>query len=212
MKKNKTILLLLNRLIFKPYWLLSLCVLIVSACSDKDDPKDISPPAMILPVADANDFLYIGRVYSSTTNSPIGAIHRGLDFVPDGDLKEFQTVFDGVVTRIELFENTGSGTWQVNVHINYNDAYGVEYAFEPFSTNQTDGQAQLNNILVENGQHVIAGQIIGRLYAPISNAHVHFSFFQDDQMACPENYWTEDARNAIMELIHAYNPDWNMCY
>jgi murein DD-endopeptidase MepM/ murein hydrolase activator NlpD len=171
-----------------------------------------SPPVMILPVANVDDFLYIGRIFSSTSNSPLGAIHRGLDFVPDSDMRAFQSVFDGKVTRIDLFENEDMGNWQVNVHIEYNDAYSTEYAFEPFSTNQSDGQLQLNYIQVHEGQHVDAGQIIGLLYTPFSNAHVHFSFFHYNEMICPENYWTEEAREAIMDLIHAYNPDWEMCY
>ena len=190
-----------------------ICLLMVTSCeNDKHKNVDSTPPSMILPVADANDFLYISRIYSSVTTSPIGAIHRGLDFAPDGNLKEFQSVFDGVVTDIRLFENVGSGTWQVNVHIDHNNRYGVEYAFEPCSANQADGQIQLDNILVSKGDHVSTSQVIGRLYTTNSNSHVHFSFFEDQQMRCPEEFWTDEARETILDLIHACNPDWHMCY
>ena len=197
----------------KPCTIFMICLVMVTSCeNDKDRNMDSTPPSMVLPVADANDFLYISRIYSSVTTSPIGAIHRGLDFAPDGNLKEFQSVFDGVVTYIRLFNNEGSGTWQVNVHIDYNNRYGVEYAFEPCSESQADGQIQLDNILVSKGDQVSAAQIIGRLYTTSSNSHVHFSFFEDQQMTCPEEFWTDETRETLLDLIYAFNPDWDMCY
>ncbi len=210
MKKiNNLVLMVL--LLFRKFVPACMVMFLISCDIDLHKP-DTTPPEMILPVSDPNDFLYISRIYSSTLNSPIQAIHRGLDFAPAGDMKTFHSVFDGEVTRIDLFENTGSGAWQVNVHIKHNDAYAAEYAFEPFTTNQTDGQIQLDNITVQDGQSIAAGQIIGRLYAPNSNSHLHFSFFKDDEMTCPENYWTEEARTILMDMIHAANPDWEMCY
>ncbi len=190
-----------------------LFLLIFTSCENQEQSKgDAAPPSLILPVKDANDFLYISRIYSSVITSPIGAVHRGLDFAPDGNLKEFQSVFEGIVTYVRLFENPGSGTWQVNVHIDYNKRYGVEYAFEPCSASQSDGQIQLDYIPVGEGDRVVAGLVIGRLYATNSNSHVHFSFFEDNQMVCPEDFWTDEARETLINMIHACNPDWDMCY
>ncbi len=182
----------------------------------ENPPGDIS---MITPYVNESDMAFVLGIFSSTESSPLGRVHSGLDFTPyyregEANLVPFQAVSSGVVAGVNLFWNELNGFWQVNVRIIYNSAYTVEYAFEPFSGSEADGQAQLANIFVTPCQTVSQGDIIGRLYMADPNApgHVHFSVSKNAEAVCPEPYFTPEARASIMRLIHRQNPTWEMCY
>lgn len=168
--------------------------------------------SMTTPYVNSTDIASINEAFSSTACAPWGFAHNGIDFFPNGNLKPFQAVSSGVIEDVQLWQNDISLNWQVNVRIKYNDTYSVEYAFEPFSTIQSDGDTQLANILVSAGQNVSQGDIIGNLYTVGGGAHVHFGLIKDGIAICPEPYFTIDARDSILNLIHIVWPDANMCY
>lgn len=150
--------------------------------------------------------------FSFSNDSPWGRAHDGIDFHATGNLKPFQAVCSGVVDKVELWQNDTSN-WQVNVRIICNSTYSVEYGFEPMTAVQADGETQLTNISVSEGQTVSHGDIIGYLYtAHEEDAHVHFGLHKNWVAICPEPYFTPEARDSILNLIHKDNPDWNMCY
>ncbi len=167
-----------------------------------------SPPegniSMITPYVNESDIRSIGLFYYSS--------HQGVDFQPTGNLKPFQAVSSGVVKNIQLIQiNTN---WGVEFEIEYNSTYSVLYVFEPMTA--TDGQIQLTNISVSVGQAVSQGDIIGYLYAPNAEAHVHFGLFKyvaggGDPLVCPDSYFTSQARNSILTLIQREYPDANIC-
>lgn len=88
----------------------------------------------------------------------------------------------------------------------------LEYGFEPFSQNETDGRVQLDNIFVTSGQTLSQGDLIGKLYVVGDGAHVHFGLYKDGKTICPEPYFTPEAREAILTLLHNALPGANMCY
>jgi hypothetical protein len=127
-------------------------------------------------------------------------------------LKPFQAVSSGVVENVELWQNNISLNWQVNVRIKYNSTYSVEYAFEPFSAVQSDGDTQRTNILISAGQNVAQGDIIGNLYTVGSGAHVHFGLYKNGAAICPEPYFTSEAKTSILNLLYVVWRGANMCY
>lgn len=178
---------------------------VIVACTD----SDIS---MITPYKNSFDMSSINEAFSSTASAPWGFVHDGIDFSPNGNLKPFQAVSSGVVEVVMLMQNNISSNWQVNVRIKYNSTYSVEYAFEPFSAAQSDGNTQLANILVSVGQNVAQGDVIGNLYTVGSGAHVHFGLYKSGAAICPEPYFTPEARTSILNLLYVVWPNANMCY
>lgn len=141
---------------------------------------------------------------SDKASSPWNYVHDGFDIYPDGDLKSFQAVCSGRVLRIFTFSD------QVSVFVSCNATFIAEYGFE--SQAPQTGQTQLDNIIVVEGQAVAQGDIIGSLYSPNENAHVHFSLYKNWSPSCPEPYFSLAAGNSMLNLIHVIYPASNMCY
>jgi len=184
-----------------------LLALSLTACSCGDG-EDIS---MITPYVNETDVMWVDP-FSSSNDCPLGFEHSGVDFFPTGNLKPFQAVCSGRVDSVELWNHRGSN-WQVKVNIRFNSVYSVHYGFEPFGDNQSDGQTQFDNILVSEGETVSQGDIIGYLYtAPDpQNAHVDFGLVKHGDRICPEPYFTPEARDSILRLLHEVHPGWDMC-
>jgi len=193
----------------------------------KDDTGNVSAPAtasitlsttisMITPYVNSTDLEPIDRAFSSSASAPWGAEHLGIDFMPNRNFVPFQAVCSGSVDYIELWQLPTTSHWLVHVRLKYNDAYSVLYAFEPMSADKSDGETQLDNIVVSEGQTVSQGDIIGYLYDPVGlghGAHVDFGLLNEDwDRICPEPYFTSEARDSILSLIHEAHPSWDMCY
>jgi murein DD-endopeptidase MepM/ murein hydrolase activator NlpD len=168
--------------------------------------------SMLTPYLNNSDISSINEAFSSTSSAPWGFQHNGVDFFPTGNNKPFQAVASGTVDEVNLWQNNISSNWQVNVRIKVNPTYIVEYAFEPFSTSQTDGNTQRANISVSVGQTVVQGDAIGNLFTVNPGAHVHFGLLQNSISICPETYFTVSAKDSVLGLIHKDHPTWNMCY
>lgn len=168
--------------------------------------------SMITPYVNESDMASINEAFSSDDSAPWGFEHRGIDFFPNGNLKPFRAVSSGVIDELKLWQNNVTSNWQVNVRIKYNSTYSIEYAFEPMSAVGADGETQLTNMLVSMRQVVSQGDVIGHLYTVGGGAHVDFSLFKNSVPICPESYFTQEARDSILKLIHIVWSDANMCY
>ena len=170
-----------------------------------DNGGDIS---MITPYVNESDMRHVEPFFQDS--------HRGLDFPPTDDLAPFQAVSSGVIDVVSLVQLESSSNWQVELEIKHNSTYTTLYAFEPMTSDQTDGETQLSNISVSVGQTVSQGDIVGYLYNKGEGAHVHFSLFKygsdgGDPAICPEPYFTQEANDSILRLIHVEYPDLDMC-
>ena len=199
-------------------WIVMLAGLVSAGC-DEDGPDrpdggghgsdDIS---MITPFVSGSDIASVNEAFSSTDNAPWGFRHLGIDFFPAGQYKPFQAVAPGIVEAVELKQNEVSSNWQVNVRIRANTTYGYEYAFEPMSAVAEDGTTQRANIVVSVGQDVAPGDLVGNLLVTGSDSHVDFGLLQNWTRICPESYFTPEARDSVLSVIHDDHPTWNMCY
>ena len=167
--------------------------------------------SMVTPYVNETDYS-CHQGFSSTSSSPWRRAHDGIDFWATGDLKPFQAVCSGVVDWVDLWKNPLNQMWQVNVMIIFNSIYSVEYAFEPATTVQSDGALQRDNISVSENQTVSQGDIIGYLHNANADSHVHFALLESWVSICPEPYFTPEARDSILRLIHKDHPGWDMCY
>lgn len=191
---------------------------ISAASSEENKPKGLSWLMLLLnkvspidtvnlatPYVNESDMKEMRQGFSSDKySSPWGFVHDGFDITPQGNLKAFQAVCSGRVQKIF------TGSEQVVVFIACNSTFSVEINFETQSPNT--GQIQLANIIVTEGQVVSQGDIIGYHYAPNEKAHVHFSLFKNWITNCPEVYFSQEARNSLLNLINVRYPNANLCY
>ena len=168
--------------------------------------------SMITPYVNSSDTAFINEAFSSDATAPWGFMHNGIDFFTTANLKPFWSASSGIVEEVRLWQNDISLNWQVNVTIRCDSSYSLVYVFEPMSGFAADGQAQLNNISVVEGQVLSKGDSIGNLFIAGSGTHVHFGFSKNYTAICPEPYFTSGARTSILNLIHKDHPTWNMCY
>lgn len=174
-----------------------------------DNGDEIS---MITPYVNQSDMASINEAFSTDNSAPWGFEHRAIDFFPNGDLKPFRAVCSGIIDELILWQLESTKNWQVSLRIKYNSIYDVNYAFEPVSPVEEDGEIQLNNMSVTIGQAVSQGDTIGYLHTARNGAHVDFSLFKNWNSVCPEPYFTPAARDSIIKLIRVAWPDAKMCY
>ncbi|MBI4667849.1 MAG: M23 family metallopeptidase [Elusimicrobia bacterium] len=169
-------------------------------------------PQLGRPYQNAGD-VTIARGYSNTASAPWGAAHHGLDFlVSTGTRHVFLAAEEGWVTEIKKFANEITGNWQVNVKIQFNKNFSMRYAFEPFTANSADADAQIANLNISKGQKVLKGESIGRLVAVGSGTHVDFGFKKKDSDVCPSGYFAPDVLNEITTSLRTVYPGANLCY
>ena len=189
--------------------ILSCMVLTGCLCPDERSDEDF---IMITPFVNMLDMGPIMEAFSVNATCPWGFEHRGIDFFSVQDLVPFRAVCAGEIKNVDLFANDKSGNWQVNVSLEYNSTYTVEYAFEPMTNKSADGQTQLDNIFMRKGQEVQQGDLLGNLFYGANGTHVHFGVRENNDDICPELYFTQAAGDSIMELIHLQWPGADMCY
>lgn len=173
--------------------------------------------SLITPYVNSSDIVSV-TPFSSGSSSPWGWAHTGIDFMPLANTTPFRAAAPGVVRDVTLTSLTYLGmlipVWQVNVIIEHDDTYSLVYAFETFSSKQTDGQIQLDMITVSKGQFVAQGDIIGTSYVadPAVQVTVDFGVTRNGVRICPEGYFTSEAKNSILNLIHKNQPTWVFCF
>lgn len=163
---------------------------------------------VITPSIDNSNF-YTTEAYGGP-DAPWGFYHNGVDFIESVDHQPIQAAADGKVTRLEERFNDGS-KWQVELTISHGK-YDLQYAFEIFSPNKSDIDSQMADINVKLGQTVKQGQLLGYLHRMAVGAHVHFGIAKNNQVVCPEPFFTTAARAEVLTLIGKTYPGAQMCY
>jgi hypothetical protein len=187
-------------------------------CERDDDPTgpggtaDTTRPVMMTPYQHQSEMNVINEAYSETTACPWGFIHKGIDFFPAGDLATFRAVNSGTIDKLEKFYNSGNGYWQVNLDLRFNSMYRTGYAFEPMSASPAHADTQMLNMSVSVGQTVVQGQVLGRLLVRGGGAHVHFGLYRNNADICPESFFTAEARDSILSILHRTFPGAALCY
>lgn len=143
-------------------------------------------------------------------DAPWGFYHNGIDFMTQTNDQPIQAAADGKVIRLVERFNAGS-RWQVELTIKHGP-YDLQYAFEIFSSSKQDINAQLADITVKLYQHVHRGQIIGNLHRINEGAHVHFGIAKNNQVVCPEPFFTAQARSDVLTMIDKTYPGATICY
>ncbi|MHA1836018.1 MAG: hypothetical protein ACTSYQ_03730 [Candidatus Odinarchaeia archaeon] len=163
-------------------------------------------PQLILPLYDFSHLDGIGR-YGQITED---FYHNGIDFSVNQSTI-FVAPHDCYVKDIIFAYNELGGHWQTNVLLTINQQWTLELIFESWAENETYGQLQRDQIIVNQGDFIEANQTIGTLLIHGKGAHVHFTVRSYDTDVCPYQYFTPEAKATFEELFYEFNPGGEIC-
>jgi len=152
--------------------------------------------------------------YSESTDCPWGAIHRGIDyFLINGS--SVIAAAPGLVEEISVTHDPANvnNQYMIHIRIRFNESISLGYVFEPFTNNSNDSDRQVSMLDIEEGDWVEKADQIGRLLSIQESAHIDFTVYKDPVgMTCPRPFFGETDYIEIMELVHTYQPTWDLCY
>ena len=160
---------------------------------------------------DPADILSWNGGYSESTSCPWGSEHNGLDFAFNNESIVLAAA-PGFVEEIS-WTDTGPGDniYMIHVSIRFNATIQIGYVFEPWTTNSSDVDRQIEMLDIEEGDWVAKGDTLGEFLMAGISAHIHFAVY-DEEATCPEPFFSDEAYIEIMSLVHSYQPTWNLCY
>jgi murein DD-endopeptidase MepM/ murein hydrolase activator NlpD len=147
--------------------------------------------------------------------------HNGIDLVVDEHLESASIISPtaGVVTRISTNENPYShppGQLLLTLVIRINNDWSVHLVLEPGTTDPALEAAQLDAILVSEGQDVEVGTPVADLMVgALGYPHLHYMVEQDGEAVCAYAHSSDAARAAfesVSVLPGSSLPDGNICY
>jgi len=160
---------------------------------------------------DQADILGWNGGYSESNNCPWGAVHNGLDFGFNNE----STVIAAAPGFVEEISWTDTGpadnVYMIHVSIRFNESIQIGYVFEPWTTNSSGVDRQIEMLDIEEGDWVAKGDTLGEFLKLGISAHIHFAVY-DGEATCPKPFFSDEAYIEIMSLVHSYQPTWNLCY
>lgn len=163
-------------------------------------------PSLMLPLVDFTFNDFIGGFGQITPEF----YHNGIDFGIN-DTTIIVAACDAYVSYVHLnWYNEKGGHWQSNVNLRLNKHWTISMPFESWTTDESLGQLQANEINVETGQYIKKGDVIGNLLCHGESAHLHFGLIYNDLEVCPYQYFNETAQ-LIFEIRYVavgYPTNW----
>ncbi len=202
--------------------MLSLFVVFVIISRPNDSPIQYDPEGrydsrvlndMDVIYKERSDILWFSAGYSVSNNCPWGFAHCGLDI----HFMNGSSVVAGAPGKVTRFETRDNGPGSANrytviIEISFNWSVVLHYCFEPWTNNTVQQDQQLSMIKVRLGDWVMKGQEIGSFLRIEESAHIHFGVKVNHQWVDPRPFYSTEAYEEMMTLIHTFNPDWEMSY
>ncbi len=139
-----------------------------------------------------------------------GFVHNGIDF----GINDTATIIAScnmTCNDKNLFYNDLGDHWQAGASFTINEDYELFIAFESFAENETFGNIQLEAILVEIGQEVTRGELVGYLLYHRAGAHIHFMLQKNNEPVCPYQYFSAEAKTIFDGLWGQIGTSGNPC-
>ncbi|MBY9001050.1 MAG: M23 family metallopeptidase [Candidatus Heimdallarchaeota archaeon] len=160
-----------------------------------------------------SDIYAFNEGYSSSDNCPWGFKHEGIDYFLLNNSKVIAAA-PGQVEEIEWTDN-GEGVenrFYARIWIRFNKDIRIGYNFEPWTQNVEDKDQLLSMFSVQVGDWIEIGEEIARFLYVGNGAHIHFDVIENNERSCVQNYFSEEGYTEIMEMIHSFHHDWELCY
>ena len=164
------------------------------------------PPIFAFPVANTEVLAAIyGYLWNETHQ-----IHDGIDFMINGTANIIAPC-NMTVNDKGLFYNEIGEHWQAGLSFDINDDYELFIAFESFAQNETYGNLQLDAIIVDIGQEVTKGELLGQLFLHHNGAHIHFMLHKNSERVCPYLYFGTEGKVIFDTLWSQIGSSSNPC-
>jgi hypothetical protein len=160
-----------------------------------------------------SDIYAFNEGYSESDDCPWGFEHNGIDYFFLNNSKVIAAT-PGQVVNVEWRDNGEEyeNRFFIRIDIRFSKSIVIGYNFEPWTQNPADKDKQLDMFKVQEGDWVELGQEIARFLYIAEGAHIHFDVMENNGRSCPQQYFSTSGYNEIIELIHSFHPDWNLCY
>jgi len=160
-----------------------------------------------------SDIYAFNEGYSDTDSCPWGFKHQGIDYFFLNNSKVLAAT-PGKIERIEWkdYGETVENRYHARIWIRFNRSVVIGYNFEPWTQNESDKDKQLAMFKVQIGDWVEQGQEIARFLYISEGAHIHFDVMEKSETSCPKKYFSTEGYTELMEMIHSFHPDWDLCY
>ena len=199
MKKRSKILLG----IFIPIIILSSVVggLYLNQIITKNRILKLDPPLIDFPVANTS---VIDVIWGYGYHNDI--FHGGIDFVVN-DSTDIIASCMLEIAKIEMWLN--GDLWQTTLSMKYNDRFYFLIQFESAAQNETYGIFQRDAIIVEEGDLIERGEILGELLCHGPGAHIDFGLKDQDEDSCTYQYFSETAKTTfdLLWSLYGYGDD-----
>ncbi len=171
----------------------------------QNDPAEA--PILLFPVENTDVLVAIAAF---VWDNDSGFLHNGIDFYIN-DTATIVASCNMTCNGKNLFYNELGDHWQAGASFDINEDYELFIAFESFAENETFGNIQLDAILVEAGQEVTQGEVIGNLLLHRGGAHIHFMLHKNFEPVCPYLYFSEGAKTIFDALWNQIGLENNPC-
>ncbi|MGC9781530.1 MAG: hypothetical protein HZR80_19990 [Candidatus Heimdallarchaeota archaeon] len=164
------------------------------------------PPVLEFPVENIEVLITLDAFIWNET----AQIHNGIDF----GINDTATIIapcNMTVNDKNLFYNEIGDHWQAGLSFDINDDYELFIAFESFAENETFGNLQLDAMIVEIGQVVTQGELLGHLLFHRMGAHIHFMLHKNYKPVCPYLYFSSEAKTIFDTLWTQIGTSSNPC-
>ncbi len=166
---------------------------------------------MGVPFKNTSDIRAFNEGYSENNDCPWGFEHRGIDFFFENK-SDVLAMAPGLVTEIERHEENPPNIYHVRIWVRFNRSVVLGYNFEPWTTIEENREKQISFFNVSVGDWIQKGDVIAKFLQFGDGAHIHFDILENNNYHCPKKYFSTEGYNQMMELIHYFHPDWDLCY
>jgi murein DD-endopeptidase MepM/ murein hydrolase activator NlpD len=159
---------------------------------------------------DPDDIYSVNGGYSTTKSCPWGRVHEGFDFA----FKNNSNVLAGApgkvteITYDDWGESGGENRYMIHLYVRFNRTIELCYCFEPWTNISAEWNHQKELLNVEVGDWIQEGDLIGVFLNAGSGAHIHFDLKDKGERIRLDRYYTTEAYDKMMNLVHTYHPEW----
>lgn len=189
---------------------------------DEEIPSEQPEGDIVLdvPFANISEFKYIhpGFSVSADSGAPWGFTHLGLDLILAGDSAHVIAPSSGTIEFADIYQNEHNFQWQVNLRVRFNEEFLYHLLFEPRAHTREEAEYQRAAMPLVVGQKVERGDFLGTIFdlsggdMSGGGATVHFDIWKGEQNICPAPFFTPEAYESMVKLLHAMYPGAELCY
>ncbi len=178
-------------------------------CFDDETPLNYA----IKPFDSPNAVKNFSKTWSLTSTNPWGSPSPGLNFqLIQG--YTIRTMTPGRVIELKLYERIpyNISKYYINLTIAYNSSIEVTYLFETGSDSLSVAEYQLASLSIKKDQWLPLNWTIGFYCLNATMSFLQVSIIELGQFYRIDRYFSDVAKQQLLEILHIYHPGWSLIY